>query len=443
MSAWDVFLDLAWMGLLLAVGALIRATVPPVQALFLPASLIAGVLGLILGPAVFGVIPFSELISQYSGLLIAVVFGALPFTMRIVSVKSVIRSVGSMWAVTQGSTLMQWGFGLLMSLMLLSLIFGGLPDGFGLMLAAGFMGGHGTAAAVAEGFGDRWPDAASLGFTSATIGIFVAIIGGITIIKLESRRGGTAYLQDFADLPRELRTGVLEQKSRAPIGRATVSTMSIDPLMLHASILAAIAGAAYLISEWFSEVTGGLSFPAFAVAFIVGGLVLLAMRTTGADRVLDSETMNRVSGSATDLLVAFGIAAISPAVVARYWQPLALLLVGGLILLLFSYVFVWKPSFRDHKVEQSVFSFGWQTGTVPMGIALLRIVDPQMRSKTLDYYGLAYIPINLGDIVLMAFLPALVIAGFAWPLAIGLTVAALAIYAFALRLNRGHWHAQP
>lgn len=106
-------------------------------------------------------------------------------------------------------------------------------------------------------------------------------------------------------------------------------------------------------------------------------------------------------------------------------------------------MFVWKPSFRDHKVEQSVFSFGWQTGTVPMGIALLRIVDPQMRSKTLDYYGLAYIPINLGDIVLMAFLPALVIVGFAWPLAIGLTVAALAIYAFALRLNRGHWHAQP
>ncbi|MCT1708614.1 hypothetical protein [Dermabacter hominis] len=56
MSAWDVFTDLGWMGLLILIGVLLRAWVKPIQSLFLPAGLIAGLLGLILGPNVLNII---------------------------------------------------------------------------------------------------------------------------------------------------------------------------------------------------------------------------------------------------------------------------------------------------------------------------------------------------------------------------------------------------
>lgn len=433
MSAWDLFLDLGWIGLLILIAVVLRATVRPIQSLFLPASLIAGLMGLVLGPNVLGIIPFSSALPTYAAILIAVVFAALPFTSQVANLGSIMRSVRTMWSVSQAAVLLQWGIGLLFTLGLLAFIFRGLPDGFGLMLAAGFMGGHGTAAALADGFGDSWEQASSLGMTAATVGILASVVGGIAIIKVESIRGNTAYLRSFKDLPRDLRTGMIPAERRETIGSSPVSTMSIDPLTYHAAVLVGIASLAYLITSWAKEQVSWLSIPTFCVAFLLGYLLLFALRATKTDRAFDARIFERGSGMATDLLVAFGIASIDPAIVAEYWQPLAALLAFGLCFLVFYYVMISKRLFADHKVEQGIFTWGWNTGTVAMGMALLRIVDPEMRSKTLDYYGLAYIPIGFVDIAIIAVLPALIMAGMAWPLALAFTTLGVLILALAMR----------
>ncbi|RZU63578.1 ESS family glutamate:Na+ symporter [Zhihengliuella halotolerans] len=436
MTAWSLFTDLGWICALLLVGAFLRAKVPFIQSIFLPSSLIAGVLGLVLGPKMLGIIPFSSEISSYAGVLIAVVFAALPFTSKVASLKGVMRSVGTMWAVSQSAVVLQWGVGLLFALGVVSIFFSSVPDGFGLMIATGFMGGHGTAAAIAESFGDRWPEAASLGMTAATVGIIVSVVGGIILIKIESMRGNTVYLSHFKDLPRSLRTGMIEPEKRESIASSPVSSMSIDPMIYHAGVLFAIAGLSYVISDWAGSMVEGLNIPTFSVAFIVGYLVFGVMTKAGALRHFDTRLFERTSSSSTDLLVAFGIASIDPAIVVAYAGPLALLMVFGIVAMVGFYFFVAKRFFTDHKVEQSVFTWGWGTGTVAMGIALLRVVDPQMRSKTLDYYGLAYIPIGFGDIAFVALLPALIMAGLAWPAAITLTVAGVAILTAARLLRR-------
>ena len=46
----------------------------------LPASVLAGFLGLLLGPRVLGVLPFSDQLGTYASVLIAVVFGCLGLT---------------------------------------------------------------------------------------------------------------------------------------------------------------------------------------------------------------------------------------------------------------------------------------------------------------------------------------------------------------------------
>ncbi|GHC99741.1 sodium/glutamate symporter [Zhihengliuella salsuginis] len=436
MTAWSLFTDLGWICVLLLAGAFLRAKVPFIQSIFLPSSLIAGVLGLALGPKMLGVIPFSSEISSYAGVLIAVVFAALPFTSKVASLKGVMKSVGTMWAVSQSAVILQWGVGLLFALGVVGVFFTAVPDGFGLMIATGFMGGHGTAAAVAESFGDQWPEAASLGMTAATVGIIVSVVGGIILIKLESMRGNTVYLTHFKDLPRSLRTGMVEPDKREPIAASPVSSMSIDPLIYHAGVLFAIAGISYMISDWAGSMVDGLNIPTFSVAFLVGYLVFGVMTKSGAMRHFDTRLFERTSSSSTDLLVAFGIASIDPAIVVAYAGPLALLMVFGVVAMIAFYFFVAKRLFVDHQVEQSIFTWGWGTGTVAMGIALLRIVDPGMRSKTLDYYGLAYIPIGFGDIAFVALLPALIMAGMAWPVAIVMTVAGIAILTAARIMRR-------
>ncbi|MBQ7222586.1 MAG: sodium:glutamate symporter, partial [Bacteroidales bacterium] len=79
-TPWTLFTDLGLIGLLLLIGKLVRVKVRIVQKLFIPPSLIAGLLGLILGPEVLGWLPFSNYISVYPAILIALVFGALPLS---------------------------------------------------------------------------------------------------------------------------------------------------------------------------------------------------------------------------------------------------------------------------------------------------------------------------------------------------------------------------
>jgi Na+/glutamate symporter len=59
-SPWVLFTDIGLISLLLLAGTIIRAKVGFVQRMFLPASIIGGLLALLLGPNGFGLLPFSD-----------------------------------------------------------------------------------------------------------------------------------------------------------------------------------------------------------------------------------------------------------------------------------------------------------------------------------------------------------------------------------------------
>ena len=78
----------------------------------------------------------------------------------------------------------------------------------------------------------------------------------------------------------------------------------------------------------------------------------------------------------------------------------------------------------DYWFEKAMFSWGWFTGTMAMGIALLRVVDPEQRTRCLEDYALAYIFIAPVEICLVTFAPLAFMTGFGW-LFIGICVAAI------------------
>ena len=412
-TPFDVVMDIGWISVLLIVGNLMRRFIPWFQKLLIPAPITAGLLGLLLGPNGLGLIQFSEHFGDYATILIAVVFGALPFTMNFDA--KVRQGARTMWSYSVGMYLAQWGFFALLGVLLFAPLFG-TPDWFGIMLPVGFVGGFGVAAAVGGALDSAgMTEATSLGFTAAAVGMFSAIIGGVIFARWGSKRGHTNELPRLDQLPEEMRTGIISLPGQRPsVGRATTSPSSIEPIALHIAVLTVTIFLANILTNWLNETFPALSFPLFAMAFLVGLAGVGALHLLKAPHYLDTKLMGSVAGASTDFLVAVGIASIVPAVVASYIVPLIILFLVGLAFCLFLFFYVAPRTFDHGWFERAVFSWGWATASVATGIAVLKIVDPEMRSGTLEEFGMAYVGFAPFEIAAAILAPIAIIAGLVW-----------------------------
>lgn len=405
-------IDVGLISALLLIGVLIRAKVTLVQRLFIPASLIAGFLALALGPNGLGWLPFSDSIADYPTILIAVIFGAIPLGAATLNWRPTFGRVRNMWTYSMLLELLMWGGGVFIAYAALQHLWD-IPRGFGLILGAGFLGGHGTAAAVGEALvGLGWEDAPTLGYTSATIGLLCAIIGGLIITQINARKGHTSFIASFADLPDDLRTGLVKREDRTSSGTDTVATNSVDPLFFQVAVIGVVVIISYYVQVGMGGLLPGISVPLLSVAFIIGLLVQQLMRATRSVDYLDKPTIDRVSGTATDLTVAFGIASIDLRVASDHAVPLLALFVFGVIWAYGIFHFIAPRVFHENWFENGIFGWGWSTGTVAMGIALLKVVDPRSRATTLKDYGIAYVGLVPFEVLIITFGPLLVMSGF-------------------------------
>lgn len=409
-TPWTLFVDVGIISALLLIGKLMRTQIKLVQKLFIPPSLLAGFIGLILGPYGFDLLPLSNQTGTYAGILIAFIFGALPLTSQKAQGKT--KEIASMWAYSQGGLLLQWAFGGLLGLLVLNQIWP-LSPGFGITMPSGYCGGHGTAAAIGQAFGQLGHDEIlTLAMTAATFGIVSAVILGLIFVKWGTRKKYTTFLADYNDLPSELQTGLLPDEKRESMGESTCSSISIDSLTFNLSFVCLIAFCGYGISKLAAHFMPGFELPVFSCAFVAGILLKKVFDRTGVTNYICPKTVNHISGALTDYLVAFGIASIKISVVIDYIVPLSILLLSGLVVTLI-YVFVMaRKLLKECWFEKALFTWGWFTGTMAMGIALLRVVDPKMRSRCLDNYALAYLFIAPVEISLITFAPVAFVNGY-------------------------------
>jgi len=437
-TPWVLLSDLGIISALLLVGKLIRVKVKLIQKLFIPPSLIAGVLGLAFGPNGLGWLPLSGSMGTYAAVLIALVFGALPLSSPKFSAKEVAGRVGPMWAFAQLGMLVQWGLAGLFGIFVLKLFWPELNDAFGVMLSTGFYGGHGTAAAIGEAFnGLGWDEAASLGMTTATVGVICAIIGGLIMIKWAAKNKQTAFIADFADLPNELRSGLVPEEKRDSIGSATTSAISIEPLTFHLALVLLVAFLGYSMSVGVKQLYPQLELPVFSCAFIIGLLLKKAFDATGVTNYICPQTTQRIGSMATDLLVAFGVASIKLGVVVKYAIPLVVLIIAGALMVFAVTFFFGRRLSKTYWFERTIFAWGWWTGTMAMGIALIRIVDPKLASKAMDDYALAYLPIAPVEILLITFVPIMFVNGMGVWLSLGCLLLSALIVLLAVKM--GWW----
>lgn len=435
-TPWALFTDFGLIFGLILIGKLIRVKVKFIQSLFIPPSLIAGLLGLILGRNGFDILPFSSYLGTYSAILIALVFGSLPFTSTNPKLSEIKKRVGPLWIYSQLGMLLQWSIAGIFGLTILKLIWPNLNPAFGIMLPTGFYGGHGTASAIGSSFDNLgWDEATSLGMTTATIGIILAIVGGLIIVKFAAKNGQTKFIKDFSDMPTELRTGLVPKEKREDAGMETTSSISLDSLAFHLAIVFFVAFLGYLISQGVKVYYPKLELPVFSCAFIVGLILKQILSRSSAISYICPKQTVRLSSTFTDLLVAFGVASIKLSVVFKYAMPLITLIFFGVILVFIITFYLGVLLNKNHWFEKSIFAWGWWTGTMAMGIALLRIVDPKLQSKALDDYALAYLPIAPVEILLITFIPTLFAQGYGLVTMISILFISFLLLVFARKIG--------
>lgn len=414
-TLWDLLKDTALLGFLMVIGQFLRAKVKVFQSLLMPASLIGGFIGLALGPSGFGILPFSNQLSSYAGVLIAIVFACTPIGDKSLT-KEDIKGVGGFFYQNTGILILQYAVGMILSLGILNK-FWDLHDSFGLVLATGFYGGHGTAAAVGEMFKDYgYSEFFDLGNTSATVGLVGGIIVGMFLINWGTRKNYTNYVSSPKDLPEEIKKGLIPIDKQKYSGKITISNMSLDPLIFHLSLALVAAYLGRITSKFIQSKINWLSIPVFVLALVFGYVIQGILKSTNTSQYIDRPTMQRISGSATDLLVISAVSSLNLGVIQANLAPLAITFLIGFVINVLWFLRVSKYASSRDWFERGIMNFGRSNGVVATGVLLNRVVDPDQKSRGLEDTGITDLMNRPVAIVLQVLPPLFISMGGRYPL---------------------------
>lgn len=432
MTFWNVVMDFGIMSGLILLSQFLRAKVTLLQSFFIPASLLAGMIGLLFGPNGLDVIPFSSGFGQYSGVLIALVFAALPLSQDNTpsSKENVGKPVREMWSFQLIVFLGQHAMAMVLGILLFVPLFA-TPDGFTFMLPVGFAGGHGSAAAVGDSFAKLgWDEAMALGMTSATVGILTGLFIGIALIKYGTIKGYTNYISDFVNLPHSFRTGLIPENEREEMGKESFSSISVDPLAIHFAVLLFIVFCAKEVADAVLLINRQLSLPVFSLAAVIGFLFRRILKAGGGDKYIDKKVVTRLGSTFTDYLVGFGVASITPSIVVSYALPLTILFGFGVLFNFWIMLWLAPRVFTKDWFEKGIFTYGWASGVVAIGMTLLRVCDPNFNSSTLEDFSISYLFANMfGELIIITIAPIMIANGLMLPYT-GVLIAALLIITF-------------
>lgn len=378
----------ACLGILLLIGALLRIKINIFRNLFIPASLIAGFIGLVLGPDIIGFLP-EEMMSTwsgFSGVLISIVFAPM-----LIGVTVNFQRIKETQAVSQlifswNASFLQWGVPLILTAIILVPLFGVNPL-FGSLTEIGWSGGHGTAGGMIDAFHAlNWDAGGSLGLTIATIGLVYGIISGVIIINYGVRKGYTSYITHKHSVEDKDHQDILPKNKQTSSSVRTIKNEVIDGFAFHFSLIAIAIFVGWIIKGFVDNFITGM--PLFPLAMIGGFVVGLVLKRTSFYETVDIETFRRIQGIALDFLVTAAVATISVPIVIEYFWPLLIMTIITIGLMLFFFFYFGPRLFKKDWFEHSIILYGTACGVAAIGYMLLRMVDPDLKSDAFIAYGM-------------------------------------------------------
>lgn len=395
---WGFFIDLGIIGIALILATFIRSKVRFFQRFLIPNALTAGFLLLAFYNYAAGIFGLDS--EDLGGLvyhLLSISF--ISMTLRKSSFKKNAKRVFAMNVGVISQYGLQAFLGLMATFLMMSTFLPTLFPTFGFFLPLGFALGPGQAFAIGKGWEALGFDGAgTVGLTFAAFGFLWACFGGVFLINYGIKKGWMTRDQSAVLKDKSVTTGVVPRNVEQRVGsRLTTETEAIDSMSYHIVIVGIIYMATYLLLKlltWLLSFAGDLGYQLavnlWGLSFIFAALVAMVARklihALKLEHTLDNGSLTRISGMSVDLMVSAAIGAISITIVMQYWLPILILCTLGGLLTFLTVPWICSRLFGDHKFHRTLIIYGACTGTMPTGLALLRVVDSEFETPAAAEY---------------------------------------------------------
>lgn len=386
MTVASLFSDMIIIAVFMLIGFLVREIVKPIQKLFLPASLIGGLIALIVGQQVLGIAEIPSSFSSFSSVLIAPIMAALLFGVSITKKK--MAGFLDYICVEQAIYGMQMCVGAGLGAAL-ALLWPGLPKGWGSMGVFAFQGGHGNAGAAGETYiGLGIPENMSVGMVLATFGLIVAMLMGMVMVNIGVRKGWAKFVKDPQKQPAWYYGGALPEDKRLPVGKSVTSAISINHLALQAAWLLIAVFAGRMLIQFIGLFWSGVDvLPTVIQGILGGGIVWNLARLVKLDKFMDVKLIHQMGGFCLEVVVLTAMATLDIELITTFIVPiLAYTLICSLITMAMAFGFC-RLFCKEEWFEKALMAFGVGTGNTATGLALVRAVDPDSESSAPDNHG--------------------------------------------------------
>lgn len=387
----NAMLAFGWASIMLLIGVILRAKVSIFRNMLVPASVIGGIIGLIF-VNVFGgektsigvdIGMFNTLVSQiFTISFISIGLTSTPQN-ESNSVKNTVKgswALGIIWCLLYASTPLI-GAGIVA----LTGKTSGMDSIYGMLIPFAFCQGPGQSVAygsIFEQYG--WTNASMVAVTFSAIGFIVAFLLGIPAAKLGIKKGLAKNSQKLDEVI--LRGYLKKEEQIDTMVKDTTCNSNVETMAFHFALLGLCYVLAVGIGNIFSLLPGFLGTSMSSMMFMNGMfaayIVKFIMKKLKIDYLIENTLQSKITGWTADYLVVCAFMAISVSVIRTWITPIIAVTAISTVVTFFACVYFGQRLGGSNDFERTLGLYGMCTGTVPTGIALIRIVDPDFKTST-------------------------------------------------------------
>lgn len=433
-----------WASIMLCLGMLLRAKIPFLRNMLVPASVIAGVLGIVFMnvTGVFGID-----IGTSTGMFTDIVNNLFTVSFISISLTSTSKEEGnSMKNTLKGA----WGLGVVWCfLYALTPLVGagvvallgkgvGMDSIYGMLIQFAFCQGPGQSAsygALFEQFG--WENASMVAIAFSAVGFVAAFLVGIPMAKIGVKRGIAKHCGKIDDA---ILKGYLKKEEQTEVMvKDTTCNSNIETLAFHFAIIGLCYVLAVGIANVLSMIPGFLGTSMSGMMFMNGMyaayIMKFLLKKLKLDFLLENTLQSKITGWTADYLVVCAFMAVSVGIIKDWIVPILVVCVVTTLITAIVCFYFGQRFGGANDFERTLGLYGTCTGTVPSGISLVRIVDPNFQTSTAVELGACNLVMMLSTPIYIILL-ALAAGSIGMPIALsGLAVCCVA-YLIILKVSK-------
>ena len=420
-----------WASIMLCIGLLLRAKVPFLRNMLVPASVIAGVIGIVF-MNIAGA--FGTDIGTDANMYTEIVNHLFTISFISISLTSSSKREGNSAKNTlHGAVAMGIVWCLLYALTpiigtIIIAILGknvGMNSIYGMLVQFAFCQGPGQSAAYGklfEGFG--WENATMVAVAFSAIGFVVAFLVGIPMAKFGVKKG---IAKNCGKIDDAILKGYLRKEEQTEVMvKDTTCNSNIETLAFHFAIIGVCYVLAVGIAKVLSFIPGFLGTSMSGMMFMNGMyaayIVKFLLKKLNLDFLLENTLQSKITGWTADYLVVCAFMAVSVNIIKDWLMTIIVVSIVITVVTAVVCFYFGRRIGGSNDFERTLGMYGMCTGTVPSGISLVRIIDPNFHTSTAVELGAC-------NLVMMACTPVyiIVLALAAGEMSMALALAALGI----------------